>query len=127
MMSLPRGVRIFVATRPADFRRSYDGLCALISGELGQEPRSGDLFVFFNLRASQIKILFWDRDGYCLVAKRLEEGTFRRLDSSDGASKVEIDSATLMLILEGLDAKSLTKRRRCAKPAALTSDLHVDS
>jgi transposase len=118
MMNLPRGVRIFVASHAADFRKSYDGLCALVGGELGQEPRSGDLFVFLNRRADQIKFLFWDRDGYCLFAKRLEAGTFRRVEMDDGVAKVEIDSTRLMLILEGMDATNLTKRSRYASAAS---------
>ena len=65
---------MFMATRPVDLRRSYDGLCAIVEGTFGRSARSGDLFVFINRRANQVRILFWDHDGYCIVMKRLEAG-----------------------------------------------------
>jgi transposase len=112
MLNLPRGVRVFMATRPRDFRRSYDGLCALVEGEMSHDARSGDLYVFLNLRATQVKILFWDRDGYCILAKRLEVGTFRRLSSTQESPSFEIEPAQLVLLLDGIDTGSLVKRKR---------------
>ena len=87
---------------PTDCRRSFDGLSALVQGEFGRSPMSGDLFVFLNKRATQVRILFWDRDGYCVLMKRLEQGTFRRVKSASGASHVEIDAGELAMLLEGM-------------------------
>lgn len=112
MLNLPRGIRVFMATRPTDFRRSYDGLCALVEGEMSRDARSGDLYVFLNLRATQMKILFWDRDGYCIFAKRLEAGTFRRLSSAQESASFEIEPAQLILLLDGIDTVALVKRKR---------------
>ncbi len=112
MLNLPRGIRVFMAANPADFRRSYDGLCALVEGEMGHHARSGDLYVFLNLRSTQIKILFWDRDGYCIFAKRLEAGTFRRLTGGQASPSFEIEPAQLVLLLEGIDTATLVKRNR---------------
>lgn len=112
MLSFPSGVRLFVATQPTDLRKSYDGLSALVDSELGMTPTSGDLFIFLNRRGTQMRILFWDRDGYCVLMKRLERGTFRRVTSPDGESHVEIDAAELAMLLEGIDAKSVSRRKR---------------
>lgn len=76
-MFFPEGqIRVHLYGRPVDMRKSYDGLYALTRHELGQDPLSGRLFVFINRRATQIKVLYWDRTGFCLWAKRLEQGRF---------------------------------------------------
>ena len=112
MLNFPSGVRLFLATGSTDLRKSYDGLSALVHGEFGMSATSGDLFVFLNRRGTQVRILFWDRDGYCVVMKRLERGTFRRVKSQSGESHVEIDGGELSMLLEGIDAKSIRRRKR---------------
>ena len=112
MLTLPSGARMFMATQPVDLRRSYDGLCAIVEGTFGRSARSGDLFVFINRRANQVRILFWDRDGYCIVMKRLEAGTFRRIEGRDGEDHIEIDAGELAMLLEGIDAPVITRRKR---------------
>lgn len=67
MLTLPPSVRIYVATEPTDARKSFDGLVALVESEFGLEPRSGHLFVFLNRRGHVAQMLFWDRNGFCLV------------------------------------------------------------
>lgn len=103
---------MFMATQPVDLRRSYDGLCAIVEGTFGRSARSGDLFVFINRRANQVRILFWDRDGYCIVMKRLEAGTFRRIEGRDGEDHIEIDAGELAMLLEGIDAPVIKRRKR---------------
>ena len=117
MLSFPAGVRLFVATEPTDLRKSYDGLSALVESELGLSAMSGDLFVFLNRRGTQVRILFWDRDGFCVMMKRLERGTFRRIKSVDGKTHVEIGAAELAMLLEGIDADSIRHRKRYRAPA----------
>jgi transposase len=127
VLSFPTNVRLYLATEPVDLRRSYDGLSALVDGTFGKRAMSGDLFIFMNRRGNQIRILFWDRDGYVIMMKRLEEGTFRRARAADGKDLVEIDAGELAMLLEGIDAPTITRRRRYRGPerrGASTSSLH---
>lgn len=75
-------------------------------------PTSGDLFIFLNRRATQVRILFWDRDGYCVLMKRLEQGTFRRVKNAEGVGHVEVDAGELAMLLEGIDAPVVKRRKR---------------
>jgi len=118
MLTFPSGVRLYLATAATDLRRSFDGLSAAVQGEFGMAPTCGDLFIFLNRRATQVRILFWDRDGYCLLMKRLEQGTFRRVKSADGAGHVEIDVGELAMLLEGIDAPVVKRRKRFKLPDA---------
>ena len=77
MVSLPTSVPIWLATRATDLRKSFDSLAELVRQQLGGDPLSGQLFVFRNKRADRIKLLYWDEDGFVILYKRLEAGTFR--------------------------------------------------
>ena len=116
MLSLPRG-RLFVATAAVDLRRGYDGLSALVSGAFGCDVFSGDAFVFFGRRGNQVRVLYWDGDGYCIWMKRLEAGTFRRVASADGSALLEVDAAELSMLLGGLDAAVIVRRKRYVRAA----------
>lgn len=111
MLSLPASVRIFVCLQPADMRRSFDGLSAMVSQVLAADPQSGHLFVFRNKRGDRLKILYWDRDGFALWYKRLEEGVFRFAAPSDNA-RVEWTPAELAAVLEGIDVGNAKRRKR---------------
>lgn len=118
MLTLPANVNLFAAVNPADFRKSFDGLAAIVESEFGMAPMSGHVFVFLNKRATQVRLLFWERDGFCLIAKRLESGTFRRVKSgASDAAQVEIDTADLVLLLEGIDVTAMRRRKRYVRPA----------
>ena len=116
MLTLPSGVRLFLATQPTDLRRSYDGLSAIVEGTFGRSARSRDVYVFINRRATQVRLLFWDRDGYCILMKRLEAGTFRRVKAGDGRSHIEIDAGELAMLLAGIDAPIIKRRKRYRMP-----------
>jgi len=110
-MFFPEGqVRVHVYGRPVDMRKSYDGLYALTRQELRQDPVSGRLFVFINRRATQMKVLYWDRTGFCVWAKRLEAGRF--LSDWHGVTSREMDWTGLKLLLEGIEARVIRKRYR---------------
>ena len=112
MLTWPANVRLYLASAPVDLRKSFDGLSALACGELGLDPMQGGLYIFLNRRMTQVRILFWDRDGYCVLAKRLEQGTFRRVRTEEGCAAVEIDAAELSMLLEGIEAKEVRRSRR---------------
>jgi len=125
MWSLPPSVRIFVYLPPTDLRRSFDGLAGLVAGALGEDPLWGHLYVFHNRRADLIKILYWDRSGYCIWAKRLERGTF--LFPALKENRVEMQSSDLMLILEGIDLSSAKRRRRYQRHVPSTTLTKINS
>lgn len=113
MIGLPSSVRIYVATSPADMRKSFDGLSALAQQVVGQDPMSGHLFVWFNRRGTQVRVLFWDRTGFAILAKRLERGTFRLAQTPpEGATHVAVDAGELALLLEGIELRGATRRKR---------------
>lgn len=116
MLTAPPAVRVFVATVPVDLRRSFDSLAACTEQLLGQDPLSGHLFVFRNRQGDRVKILYWDRTGYCLWYKRLEKGTFAL--PSGPAAGVEVGSAELILLLEGLDLCGARQRARFLRRSA---------
>lgn len=108
-MFFPEGqLRVYVYGCPVDMRKSYDGLHALTRHTLGQDPTSGHLFAFINRRATQIKVLYWDRTGFCVWAKRLEQGRF--LSDWRCLTTREMDWTGLKLLLEGIEAKVIKKR-----------------
>ena len=108
-MFFPEGqVRVYVYGQPVDMRKSYDGLYAVTRQGLGQDPLSGHLFVFINRRATQMKVLYWDRTGFCVWAKRLEAGRF--LSDWRKVTTREMDWTGLKLLLEGIEAKVVKKR-----------------
>jgi len=98
--------RILAYNEPVDMRKSFNGLVALVQGVLKEDPLSGCLFVFFNRRGNYLKLVTWDRTGYCLFAKRLEQGRFRL---PSGEKKQELSERAFRLILDGI---VLGKRRR---------------
>lgn len=100
---LPSQVRILVATRPVDFRWSFDRLSGVIRSSLGSNPRSGALFVFLNRRGDRLKVCFFDGTGDCMLYKRLDRASFRGIvDLSQDASHVEIDAAALKGLIAGV-------------------------
>ena len=116
MLSLPPAVRIWLSTRPADLRKSFDGLAALVRDGLRGDPLSGDIFVFRNKSADRIKLLIWEEDGYAIWYKRLEKGSYRFPAAADGAEHVEVRAADLIMLLAGVDLASVRRSRRYHRP-----------
>ena len=107
-------VRIWLCTQPTDMRKSYDGLAAAVRQQLGEDRLSGALYVFINRRATQMKILYFDRSGYCIWSQRLEQGRFHA--ACDPAGKRRLSWTELKLILEGIDQRSVRQFRRYRRP-----------
>ena len=100
---LPSTVRIFVCTTPQDMRRSFDGLAEAARQVVGEDPQSGALFVFVGRRPTRVKVLLWDRNGYCLLYKRLHRAIFRVPAATPGMASVRIDGAALAALLAGVE------------------------
>lgn len=121
MLSLSLPGRVFLCTLPTDMRKSFDSLAGLVEQELGQDPLSGDLFVFRSKRGDRLKLLYWDDGGLVIWYKRLEEGTFLfPLPSAEraqvGAHGVVIRPAELAMLLDGIDLNSVKRRKRYQRP-----------
>ena len=107
--------RLWLCTEPVDMRKSYDGLCALVSGRMGDDPSAGDGFIFINRRRTQMKCLYFDTDGYCIWAKRLERGLFQHTTAS-GLLRLPLSQTEFSALLEGLDVAIRRRRKRYARP-----------
>jgi len=103
-------LRLWLYRQPTDMRKSFDGLAALVRRMLGEDPLSGELFVFVNRRRTYMKCLCFTGDGYCLWSKRLERGQFQV--RFDGAHKQALDYTEWKLIVEGIDLRSVRRLKR---------------
>lgn len=110
----PPTVRIFLCRQPTDMRRSFDGLAALARDVVKEDPLTGHMFVFRNRNGDRLKLLWWDRSGFCLFYKRLEEGSFQ-LPRVGG----EMQAADLALMLEGIDLNQAIRQKRYTLPQML--------
>lgn len=117
MLSLPSSVRVFLAVDPIDMRGSFDALAGRVR-RLGLDPQDGHLYLFLNRRRGLMKLLFFDRTGWCILAKRLEQGTFQVPPVPVGTERLAIDAATLAMILEGIDLTRAPRRKRYVPPDA---------
>jgi len=101
MIGLPSGTRIWLAAGMTDMRRGFDGLATIAQEKLGADPFGGHVFVFRGRRGDLVKLLWWDGDGLCLFAKRLERGRFIWPQATEGS--VHLSTAQLSMLLEGID------------------------
>ena len=108
MLSLPSTVRVFVAVEPIDMRGSFDSLAGAVR-RLGLDPVDGHLYLFLNKRRRIAKALWFDGSGWCLLAKRLEAGSFQLPPLEGAASKVQIDGAAFASLLAGIDFTAARK------------------
>jgi transposase len=117
MLSWPPTVRLFLCSGATDMRKGFDSLASLVESALTLDPLSGHLFVFRSRRGDRIKILWWDRDGYCLWYKRLERGSFRfpAASTANESKGVEVKAADLMMLLDGVDLGSVRRQRRYSR------------
>lgn len=104
-MFLPNAMKIFIASASVDMRKSINGLTIVVIENLKKQPQSESLFVFHNKRANKIKILYWDRNGFCLWYKRLEKGKFQLPKLADDCCELTVQQ--LGWLLDGLDFTKL--------------------
>lgn len=101
MIGTTRQVRVWAYGRAVDLRKGFDGLTALVGADLGQDPLSGDLFLFVNRSRHLAKVLLWDGTGLCIYSKRLEQGCFACLWREPGSARLRLTVSELQLFLEG--------------------------
>jgi len=103
--------RFFLYANPTDMRKSFDGLQGIVNNRLNRDVRSGEVYIFINKRRDRIKFLVWDRNGFWLLYKRLEQGRFQKLLSTEKES-LSIPYETLVMLLEGVDLTRVKRRKR---------------
>jgi transposase len=122
MMHLPASVRVYLCAAACDMRKSFDGLHAMVTQAMELDAFGGHLFVFSNRRRDRIKILYWDRDGFAVWAKRLEEGTyampFSHSETTGAEPRHEITAAELGALLSGIDLRHARRRKRYLRQAS---------
>lgn len=104
--------KIYLYAKPADMRKSFNGLHAIVQSEFQRDIRSGDVFLFLNRRLDRIKLIHWDQDGLAIWMKRLERGTFQRPRRLPSGAQVEMDATDLALLLSGIELTSVKRRPR---------------
>jgi transposase len=125
-MFFPEGqVRVFLYGQPTSMRLSFDGLYALARHSMQQDPLSGNLFAFINRRATQVKVLYFDRTGLCIWSKRLEQG--RLINDWTSVTTREMDWTGLKLLLEGIEPKRVRKRYMYADSHRENAPIHAAS
>jgi transposase len=113
VIHLPASVRVYLCLTACDMRKSFDGLHALVREHLELDAFAGHLFVFASRRKDRVKILYWDRDGFAVWSKRLEEGTYAvPFGDSTEERRQEITAQELGALLSGIDLKQATRRKR---------------
>ena len=118
MIHLPASVRVYLCLTACDMRKSFDTLHALVRDHLELDAYAGHLFVFASRRRDRVKILYWDRDGFAIWSKRLEQGTYAVPFAGEaGEKRSEITAQELGALLSGIDLGQAEKRKRYQRPS----------
>jgi transposase len=118
MIHLPASVRVYLCLTACDMGKSFDGLHALVQEHLQLDAFAGHLFVFASRGKDRVKILYWDRDGFAIWSKRLEEGTYA-VPSAENTEerRREITAQELGALLSGIELAQATRRKRYRRSA----------
>jgi transposase len=108
-MDRAQGARIWMASEATDMRCGFDRLAERVTAVIGEDPLSGHLFLFRSRRGDRLKILHWDRDGFVVWYKRLEDGVFKLPRPREGARSMELRASELAMILDGIDVSKLKR------------------
>lgn len=111
MLTFSGNLRVMVCLAPVDMRKSFHGLAAVVRESLGGDPLDGSVFLFSNRRRNLIKLLYWDRTGLWVMAKRLEKGTYGWPQDLEGSKRsVRIEPAALAMLTDGIDLRDGMRR-----------------
>lgn len=112
MFSLSSSHHYFLYSQPTDMRKSFDGLCGLVSAKMMRNPTSGEVFIFIGTRKDAIKLLHWENGGFVLYYKRLEKGTFELSKNSTESDSLPISWPSLVLLIEGIRVEKYRQNTR---------------
>jgi transposase len=121
MMDRSASTRIWLAAQPADMRCGFDRLAELAHVVTNQNPLDGHLFLFRSRGGDRLKILLWERDGFVLWYKRLEEGVFKLPRFDEGTKSVELRASELAMMLDGIDLRSVKRVKRYVQKKKVTA------
>jgi transposase len=107
---IPAELRIFVCTEPVDMRLGFDRLAAAVRERIGEDPLAGGLYIFGNRGATRLKLLWFDRNGLCLLYKRLHRAVFDLPVARDGSRSVRIERAAVATLLAGVERSRQVRR-----------------
>jgi transposase len=117
MIHLPASVRVYLCLTPCDMRKSFDSLHAMVRDHLELDAFAGHLYLFFGRRKDRLKVIYWDRDGFAIWAKRLEAGRYAIPAAEPGARRIEMTSEELGALLSGIDLSAAPRRKRYRRGA----------
>jgi len=117
MISFSPQQRYFLFRQATDMRKSYDGLSGIVTNELKRDLFTGDVFIFINKSRNRIKLLVWDRTGFWVCGKRLEQGTFQLPENTDKEKEIQVSWDTLIMIMEGINIDKIQRRKRYTRAA----------
>jgi transposase len=112
MIHLPASVRVYLCLMPCDMRKSFDSLHALVRDHLELDAFAGHLYLFFSRRKDRLKVIYWDRDGFAIWAKRLETGRYAIPAAEPGTGRIEMTSEELGALLSGIDLSVAPRQKR---------------
>lgn len=112
MLGFTSHQKYYIYTRPADMRKGYNGLSGIVRNEMGSNPTSGDVYVFFNRTRHLMKMLVWDHDGFVIYSKRLEKGTFEQIIGNGNEISYGIAYQHLVMLISGIALYGVKQRPR---------------
>ena len=112
MLHLSAGCCYYLYSGNTDMRKGFDSLCGIISSQMKENALSGAVFIFFNKKHNQVKLLLWEGDGFAMYYKRLEQGTYEVPAAGSDNTTLAISSEQLQLILQGISLRSVRRRKR---------------
>jgi len=112
MFAFGSHLRFYLYRLPTDMRKSFDGLCGIVRAHLNQAPTCGAVYLFINPRRDRLKLLVWDRTGFWILYKRLEQGRFQIPTLPLDQKKIQLSYEEVVMLLEGIDLASVKRRKR---------------
>jgi transposase len=112
MFPVSSTLKFYLYSRAADMRKGFDGLSGLVISQMNRNPLSGDVYLFINRRRDRMKLLIWDRTGYWILYKRLEQGRFQFTWHGASQAGILLSYENIIMLLEGIDIERIKRRKR---------------